>query len=604
MARDESRTTLADYVALAICPALIIGLVASLVFFLVEVLYVGEFAQRLRWILFFFVVGAVLIARISMTGGISDRAGMYGLVLGVLVFIGMQAYVKYPEDSAAGQLSWLINLGLIAVVWWSAHRLTADCTQVDDDADVTGQGILQAAGLDESAADTQPDAEKEQPGGWWQRFQRYREKQRKKRTLGVWIVWFSLAAFPIFGLGQSLIPAHAAARRQFSFWLMTVYLACGLGLLLATCFLGLRRYLAQRRAQMPAAVTTAWLLAGGGFAVVLLAIGAFLPRPEMEYSLFDFGGTKSPEREASRLAMKGDSPTKGDGSGGNQGKEGEKDGDAQGKGDSNEQGKEPGNQGKDGNGKDGSEKGKDGGEQGEQKGSNNDNAEKQGSDQQQGKDKNQGDGKKQGGGQKGKSNSSSSSSTSSGSWGDFFKPVAGVMKWIVFALIAIVAVVVVLRGVLRFFANFTGWARGLLDFFNRLWESLFGARPAAKEQPAAEAPEAAEPEYHAPFSAFPNPFGGALGGSMSRKDLIRYTFAAMQAWARERGIPRQPSETPLEFVNRLSDEVPPLEDAARQLVMLYGRAVYARGGLPENSTETIREIWDRLEAVAEQPLSA
>jgi hypothetical protein len=598
MPRDESRTTLADYVALAICPALIIGLVASLVFFLTEVLYTGEFLGRLRWILFFFVVGAVLIARISMTGGISERAGMYGLVLGVLVFFGMQIYVAYPKDSAAGQLSWLINLGLIAVVWWSAHRLTADCTQVDDDADVTGKGILQAAGLDELS--TEPaQGEKDKPGGWWARYQRYREQQRKKRTLGVWIIWFSLAAFPLFGLGQSLIPPEATGRRQYSFWLMTVYLACGLGLLLTTCFLGLRRYLRQRKAQMPAAVTMTWLVAGGGFAVVLLALGAFLPRPEMEYSLFDLTGTKSPEREASRWAMKGDSPTKGDGRGGNQPKEGENPGEGDG------QGKEPGEKGeptgqsKDGSDKDGSATGKDGSDKGDRNSSSSDNADRRG-DAQPGKD--QGGEKKSGSGKEGKSGSSSSSPASS-SWGDFFKPIAGVLKWIVFAIIAVIVVVVVLRGILRFFANFTGWARGLLDFFNRLWESLFGARPRS-EQPSAEAKPATEPEHHAPFSAFPNPFSAALGGAMSREDLIRYTFAAVQAWAREHGVPRRPSETPLEYVNRLSEEVPPLEDSLRRLVMLYGRAVYARGGVPENSTETVREIWDRLEAVAEQPMSA
>jgi hypothetical protein len=587
MPRDASRTTLADYVALAICPALIIGLVVSLVFFLAEVLYAGQYPERLRWMLFFFVVGAVLIARISMTGGISERAWTYGLVLGVLVFIGMQAYVQYPKESAAGQLSWLINLGLIGVVWWSAHRLTADCTQVDDDTDVTGEGILQAAGLDEPVAAKAPQSQ-EPPGSWWVQFQRYRERQRKKRTLGVWIIWFSLAAFPLFGLGQSLIPASATARRQYSFWLMTVYLACGLGLLLATCFLGLRRYLRQRKAQMPAAITATWLVAGGGLAITLLALGAFLPRPEMEYSLFDLPGTKSPERQASRWAMKGDSPTKGDGRDGNQGKDGEKPGEEQGKGDGDKSNKgDPNGQGKDGN------------EKGERKGSGDDNGQR--GDGQQEKHQSETGEKQQGGGREGKS--SSASSTSSSSWGEFFKPVAGVLKWIVFALIAILVMVVVLRGVLRFFANFTGWARGLLDFFSRLWESLFGQRRQAA-QPDAEAKPAPSPEYHAPFSAFPNPFSPALGGGMSREEMIRYTFAAVQAWGREHCVARQPSETPLEFVQRLSEEVPALEDSLRRLVMLYGRAVYARSGIPENSTEVLRDIWDHLEAVAEQPLSA
>ena len=62
MSSDRPNQTLADYVALAISPALIMGLVGSLVFFLINVLYVGEYVGRMQWILFFFVFGAVLIA--------------------------------------------------------------------------------------------------------------------------------------------------------------------------------------------------------------------------------------------------------------------------------------------------------------------------------------------------------------------------------------------------------------------------------------------------------------------------------------------------------------------------------------------------------------
>ena len=83
MASDRPNQTLADYVAMAISPALIMGLVGSLVFFLLEVFYpgTGEYKDRLQWILFFFVFGAVLVGRISLTQGIAGRAGLYGLVL-------------------------------------------------------------------------------------------------------------------------------------------------------------------------------------------------------------------------------------------------------------------------------------------------------------------------------------------------------------------------------------------------------------------------------------------------------------------------------------------------------------------------------------------
>ena len=81
MSSERPNQTLADYVALVISPVLIMGLVGSLVFFLLDVLYQGQHRDRLQWILFFFVFGAVLVARISMMADIAGRAGLYGLVL-------------------------------------------------------------------------------------------------------------------------------------------------------------------------------------------------------------------------------------------------------------------------------------------------------------------------------------------------------------------------------------------------------------------------------------------------------------------------------------------------------------------------------------------
>ena len=62
--------TVVDYVTIVLSPALVMGLVGSLVFFLLEVFYRtdGEWKERLQWILFFYVFGAVLTARIAMNG--------------------------------------------------------------------------------------------------------------------------------------------------------------------------------------------------------------------------------------------------------------------------------------------------------------------------------------------------------------------------------------------------------------------------------------------------------------------------------------------------------------------------------------------------------
>src|SRR5262249_40646445 len=112
-------------------------------------------------------------------------------------------------------------------------------------------------------------------------------------------------------LGQSLIPAGDEGRRRYVFWLMIVYLGSGLGLLLTTSFLGLRRYLRQRKLPMPTSIAGAWLTTGGVLISVLLVVGELLPRPNAEYTLIDMESLAgSKERQASKFAQKGDSPGK------------------------------------------------------------------------------------------------------------------------------------------------------------------------------------------------------------------------------------------------------------------------------------------------------
>ncbi len=637
MRSEQPNQTLADYVTLAFSPALIMGLVGSLVFFLLEVAYAGQYEGRLRWILFFFVFGAVLVGRLSIAG--HALAGAYGFVLGLLTWVGMQSFFEYPPGSPAAELHGLINLGLVAVIWWCAQRLTWDCTHIDEETDVGGEGLLEAAGIERSAAPAgNPKETTEEPPaaagllGWLQRYQRYREERQKKRTPGVWVVYFSLAALPLFGLGQSLIPVAETARRQYVFWLMTVYVGCGLGLLLTTCFLGLRRYLRQRKLQMPAAMTGAWLSAGAALIVLLLVAGTFLPRPEAEYPVFDFGGRAgSDKRGASKYAFKGDSPGKDKGRSGSEGspapkgetKAGQTPG-KQGQGDSNaEQGKDGSGQGKDnsGQGQGKQEQGNQGqggkdrsgqdaqdparGQQAE-KGGEQVQKDQQADGGQEGRQANTAAQDNKGQQAKGESNSSSGSGSESGSLSsgarEALRGLAGVLKWVVFAIVALAVVFVLLRSVLQFLANFTGWAQSLLDFFRNFWANLFGGprQSKAEEKTAESGPPAAE----VPFASFSNPFTDGRAAHLSPRELIRYTFAAVQAWARERGLGRQPGETPLEFVQRVSGEVPTLEDELRRLVMLFGRAEYARGGLPANAAEAVRAFWERLEVVVEQPLSA
>jgi hypothetical protein len=664
MAKNPTEKTLADYVAIAISPALIMALVGSLVFFLVAVLYHGEYVGRLHWILFFFVFGAVLIARMSMQHEVADRAGIYGLILGLLVWIALLTYVDWQNSGELAPYGWLIDLGLIAIIWWCAHRLTWDCTLIDDAVDASGAGLLQVAGLEgkpgEAAAPQEeeeggdgakdPEPAEKLPGlvGWWERYRRYREEQKRKpHAPGVWVVYFSLAALPLFGLGQALIPANELGRRQYVFWLTIVYVGSGLGLLLTTSFLGLRRYLRQRRLQMPLAMTGAWLTGGGLLIGALLIAGVLMPRPNAEYRPLDWEGlVSSNERQASDLDVKGGTAGKDKGrEAGQKPRDAGRDregGKREGEGEAKDQGDEAKDQGhekdgqargKDGrprdkDGQDGAEKdgkgdkaGQDGGERTRDKGNKGegkprDEARDRGEREQ---DRRDDEARKDGGEAPEKDRDQTDRKDSrrdqqpggpppeprSNFLPNLSRQFATVLKWIIGIVLALVMLFVLLRAGLKFLANFTHWARRLLAALRSFWGALlawFAGGKGGEEDEGEEEAEAAK--VPRPFSAFRDPFVSGEAEAMSNGRLVRYSFEALQAWAWERGLGRQPGETPLEFADRVGEEFPALEHAARRLVNYYAQMAYARATLSRACREPLREFWQLLVEVVERPMSA
>jgi hypothetical protein len=612
MPEPRTEKTLADYVAIAIGPVLIMALVGSLVFFLLEVLYVGQYHGRLQWILFFFVFGAVLIARISMTSGISDRAGVYGVILGGLVWLALVVYVEYPPGSGVAQFGWAINLVLIALIWWSAHRLTWDCTLIDDSVDASGAGLLEEAGLEQgSAAAPQqgqdgPKKKKKQPSGlagWWQRYRHHRaEQQQRPHAPGVWVVYFSLAALPLFGLGQLLMSANevrsgaerATSQRQ-AFFLMTIYVGSGLGLLLTTSFLGLRRYLRQRGVRMPAAVTGVWLLFGGLLAAGLLFVGALLPRPSADARNFlQWAGlVGSPERDASEWAKEdGEGTGKDRGTGARDKQEGKDQNKGEGKGGKGQEKGEKGSgsdrKSEEGGGKDEGKRGEDGRDKGKSKsGKKGDKGDSAGKDSKGKKESQQGEaGREQGG---------------SPPLPQVNEEVVTLLKWIVGIVIALVVLFMVLRAALTWLANFTDWARRLLEGLRAFWARLWGGSKKATGQAEAEARPPPQPQ---PFASFHDPFQSGEAAAMSVEALVRYSFEALEAWARERKLPRQTCETALEFSERLSGEFPVLEADVRRLADLVAGLAYAPEGVPADCREDLRQFWLILVDAAERPLSA
>jgi hypothetical protein len=606
---DEKRPdqTLADYVGIVISPVLIMSMVGSLVFFLARVAYSGRFDPLLYWYLSWFVFGIVLVGRISMLPGIANRSSLYGSILAGIMWLAMIRFVHYPEavrrllPPALEFLSTpLINLGWIVIAWWSSYRLVWDCTNVDEDADMSGEGLLQASGFESRGqpADRLSAAREKTSAtpfvAWWERWQRFRELKEKKRILGVWVIYFSLAALPLFGLGQALVPPDDLDRRRNCFWLLAVYVASGFGLLLTTCFLGLRRYLRQRRLKMPRAMTATWLAFGGSLLVAFLVVAAVIPRPHAEYTFVDLQRLTSGEQSASSHAVKGDSPGKGAG----------RPGSAPEKSDPNA--KATGNQGEKATAQ-GEEKGdrsaneNPDGRKGSASDQNRDDENKQDQRAAARREKDTTSSQVSAGEGQRKDEASETQRDRTSSAGSMTGKVPAFLKWVIFAVVALAAAGYAAYGVVRHLANFTDWAARFLKRWAKFWAWLFGRRPGRRRAGEASAALASHVRGPRSFRSFQNPFDPAQ--PWTPYELACYTFAAFEALARERGVSRKEGETPLEHAERVAAEVPGLEREGRRLALIYARGLYASGELPVEVNEVLREVWRRMETGAEQPLA-
>src|SRR5262249_37636935 len=114
---------------------------------------------------------------------------------------------------------------------------------------------------------------------WWKVWGHDPVAARRPHAPGVWLIYFTIASLPMFALGQWLVPAVQGERRAWLFLYFLAYMASGMGLLLATSFLNLRRSLRRRRLKMPAAMTATWLSTGSILIVGLTMAAAVLPQP-------------------------------------------------------------------------------------------------------------------------------------------------------------------------------------------------------------------------------------------------------------------------------------------------------------------------------------
>ncbi len=529
--RAKPDKTPADYMAIAICPALIMVLVGSLVFFLLQVGYAGRDLNRLRWTLFWFVFAMVLVSRIAIEKS-PGAAFAYGLALAAVTSVMLTQYIGFL---------WGVWL-LLGAIWWMSNRVVFDCTLIDEDQDASGQGLLQLSRLQRGFHGLQaqvhavpsstpemtreaelanvpvakPPLPKFPPGVRTKPTKRAtaRKKKQEVHAPGLWVLYFSIAAIPIFGLGELLLNPLDVQERYLSFGFLVAYLTSALVLLLLTSFLGLRRYLRQRFLIMPGAVAGTWVTSGAGIAILVLILGLLLPRPNTPYSM---AGVVT--RLSSRSQDEGDSGSE---------------------------------QGSDRNARD--------------QMSSEDQQKESGSDPQ-----TQASRKQSSGGSSGQGKINTSAPPVPVSGGSLF-------KWLPY----LVALILLAFAVFRFAPEIRAGLKAL-----RAWLTSLRLPKSKRARAIGSTPGAT----HLEVRLLSDPFQTGQAARMSLADLVCYSFTGLKMWASARGFTPEPSETPLEYAERLSKHMPALTHEARLLSSYYSHVVYANQPPPEESLPVLKSLW-------------
>jgi hypothetical protein len=638
---------LADYLIVGINPALIMLLIGSLVFFLLAIFYRGEYDLRVSFIFAMFIMGAVAVGRISMEEG-TGYASMFGGPLAAATLVALIRFVHFSGPLAAFGLA--INIGLIALIWFLAYQLTWDCTLIDDQADTSDQGLLEAVGVpleadDDARAEAPelepppltglerylPPEEKEEESPPWMK---WFERSKRPHAHGIWVIYFSILALPAFGLGQLFLPADS---RGYAFSLLVVYVAAALALLMSTSFLGLRRYLRKRRLEMPLDMTATWLMVGGGIIAAVLVLCLLIPRPGSEMAISQLppitinSGEQSPNRhsvgndgqEADEQARAGSQKSQSDGSpgqaksndgsqpggqsdqnsGGQSQSDGQSNGSQQGSNQQNgnqqseSQGQSSADRQEQNNHNQGSQSDSSAGNQGngstqnqaQQTSQTNQQAGSESSDAQQAQSSGSSSGSSAASEQRSTSSPASTSQPSQPlNVGAIASSLGNLVKWIIYLVIA--AIIAFLMWKYRRELA-VAWQQ-LLKELAELWARLFGGSIAIA---ATQHASVAAPMVRRPFASYRDPFATGEAARMQRSELLRYTFEALQAWGRENRCEREVSETPHEYTQRVGMSSPHLAREAMLLADYYGLAAYAGTGIGPEADAPLRSLWRKMQ---------
>ncbi|MBT5926956.1 MAG: hypothetical protein HOH33_10080 [Verrucomicrobia bacterium] len=517
--KSKETPSIGDFVVIAMRPAFIAFLVGSLVFFLLDVFYQGKNEGGIRWMMFWYVVAIVAVARISVDRG-QLIANVYGLALAVTTWLYISSMYQ----------GFMLGIILLAFIWWCAHRLVTDCSALEkSDKDMTSPhsngGIL---------------------GSYMPRsFSRNKTSNSKKnKKNGIWVVYFSIAAVPLFGIGKALLPeSEGHIRSMAGIWLV-IYLVSAFVLLISTRFLNLRQSLRKRRKKMPSLMAVQWFYSGICLILIVGFVAWLTPRPG---STQQWAGVLNSVNlkinEASQWAMQWNSEGSGEGFEKNQA---DQMGDSQARGMEGDEGDE-GNQGQ--------KNPQESGPEGQANASKQDRA----STNQQ-------------------SPNPLSSISESIQW----------LQWLFWIAVLCVIVWMLYKNRALLTTLFKEWWAAFQQ-----WLKQFGSRNSKQKQIQSTKVYKGKPQPC--FKDFKNPFIHSKMQAWGDMEIIHYTMDAFQAWLLDHHTKPLPSDTPVEQLQQWQHQYPDAYDVLHFLYSHHTHAGFGRSLRSDFNKKPLEDLWNWLQ---------
>lgn len=553
-----------DWLTEVAIPICIFGLLGSLLYYLIEVraTLAGQYSVGpLRWVVFWFLLACIGIARIRTKYGGAAIAGYYSALLAGAIMLFVWVYTGragafYGADHGRG-LALLFNWAVVGVVWWAANAVTREAT-LEENVEVQLDSGLWTLLAEEwqypDQGDRSPAVEVD-------------HAQVRPRHPGRLVLWVSLAALVLFALGQRTIGGEGEHART-AFWCMSLYVLFALLLLALTNLSALRMSVRRRGISLAPAITPAWIVAGLFTVVAIVLFATIMPRPSMMEGQPQYVRLPTWLQQGERPGIE-EGPAEG------LGRQGERPGGEAHSATSDERG--PGEK-KGAGGEEGES-----GRGGEQIGRSGEGA---------GGERGQGEGEGQGGQQ------------SEPAQPRLEPPTAG-LGWLLLWLLIIALVLVALYFLwahrqallagLRTLARIPGYiGAALLALLARFaaWLGRLGL-PTWSWRGAVNLPD----------DPFVDIFARGLDAQLPPAEVIRYVYRAFQVYAARGGHRRRDDQTALEFLHSLPPRLLLPDQAAERLTRAYVLATYSPHEVTPAQVRGAQQTWalmkERLESVGQ-----